>query len=134
MKKILFIVLLLCINLSYSAEWKSFFDDKYIDFENITTNNKENTITFWAKNIYKTNKPKIENRKIDMSVHKWVIDCKNKKSNIQSSRLYKNNNLVYSEDNIKDFQDIAPDTYADAYYRMFCLIPFEENPLINSKH
>ena len=42
-------------------------------------------------------------------------------------------NIIYSDDKATEWHHIIPDTYMDGYYRLFCLVPFEENPLLNEQ-
>ncbi len=131
MKK-LSIILLLCLNCCFASKWVDIFENQYLDFDSIVPTYTTNVISFWIKKYPANKKEKFENKKYLFSVHKMDIDCKNKKSRISATAVYdKNRKLIYNTEEVSNWDLIIPDTYADGYYRLFCLIPFSDNPLIN---
>lgn len=137
MKKILtssIITMLLSLQflpVCFAANWVEIFEKQYLDIENVKTNKSHNTIQFWVKTLRKDPKELFDNKPYWFMINKWNIDCDNKYSRIESVNVYdlKGKN-IYSDSYIPKWNDIIPDTYADGYYRLFCLIPFEQNPLL----
>ena len=131
MKKILIALFLLC-NFCLGANWFELLDKKYVDVSTTSINNM-GYVSFWIKAL---NKNGDEVSKIWKnywySVDKFSLDCKNKKISTDVVMIYDlKEKLIYSDElPYHEWHSIAPDTYADAYYRYFCIFPFEENPLL----
>ncbi|MBR6099436.1 hypothetical protein IKP85_06785 [bacterium] len=137
MKKILILILLLFVTTPvFAAQWLELFEKKYIDIESIDVNENYKIVKFWTKNLRKDPKEKFPNYMGKMtdywySMNRWNIDCINQKSRIETYTVYDlKQNIIYSDNNV-DWNPIIPETYADGYYRVFCMVDFKENPLIN---
>jgi len=137
MKKVLILFLLMFLSVpAFAANWVEIFEKKYVDIESIMTDNQYKIVKFWTKNLRKDPKEKFPNyygQMVDywFSMNYWNIDCTNKKSRIVSYNVYDlNQKIIYSDDNNLDWNEIIPETYADGYYRLFCLVPFDNNPLL----
>lgn len=138
MKKFLIIILLLFfVSPVFASEWFEIFEKLYIDMSSLEVNPNKNTINFWVKALRKDSKdtfPNREGKEIPYwySINKWSLDCNNKKTRIEISAIYDlNGKVIYSDEYIPEWNTIIPDTYAEGFYRLFCIIPFEENPLLN---
>ena len=135
MKKILAFILFLMLSAlpCFAAKWAEIFEKQYIDFETVNPNEEYKTIQFWVKALRKDPKEvfPLTNKPYWYSVSKWNIDCEHRLSRIENINVYDlQKKLVYSDDYIPDWNEIVPDTYADGYYRLFCLIPFADNPIL----
>ena len=130
MKKTFIVLLLLIFCLPVSAaKWGEIFEKKYIDLETIIPNDNNKTVTFWTKDLRKNANDKFMGQDYWFTLNKWEISCKNKMSRIRSIYIYDlQNNLILEDTNVPSFNEIVPETYADGYYRLFCLVPFDENP------
>ena len=120
----------------FAACWGEIFEKQYLDLESIKPNSENNTISFWIKKYNKDIKQLLPmtNQKYLYSISRWNIDCTNQKSRISSMAVYDlKENLIYSDDFVPDWNSIIPGTYADAFYRIFCLVPFDKNPIITGK-
>ncbi len=116
---------------AFSARWGEIFEKKYIDLETITPNYQEKTLTFWTKDLRKNASDKILGKDYWFIMNKWEISCSDKMSRIRSIYIYDlQNNLIYEDTTVPSFNEIVPETYADGYYRLFCLVPFDENPFL----
>ena len=137
MKKILLVLLLFFTNICYADDWLEILEKKYINIPNISTYKKQ-YVSFWIKAYRKDGEElALIGNNFEYSIDKFTIDCKNKKSSVDSITIYdKQGKVLFFDELVKhDWHEIAPDTYADAYYRLFCLIPFSKNPFLNkSKH
>lgn len=136
MKKIFILITMLFLLSSAQAnDWLQILDKKYINIPTITTSKKQ-YVSFWIK-AYRKEGEKLDliGENFDYSLDKFTVDCKNKKDSLDNITIYDNRGKIIFSDELKqhDWHDIAPDTYADAYYRLFCLVPFKKNPLINPK-
>lgn len=139
MKKVFIIFLLMFLSMPvFAAEWVELFEKKYIDIESIDVNKNYKIVKFWTKNLRKDPKEKFPNymgKMVDywFTMDYWNIDCANKKSRIVSYNVYDlNQKIIYSDDKNLDWNNIIPETYADGYYRFFCMVDFKENPLLNN--
>ena len=129
-KNIIILVLMLIANTCFAAKWVNFFEKQYIDFDSLEPTHETDTISFWIKR-YSDNKEKFMGKRFLFSINKMDISCKNKKARISETAVYgKKNKLIYNIEEKSNWDTIIPDTYADGYYRMFCLVPFKENPLL----
>lgn len=114
----------------FAANWTEIFEKQYVDLESIKINKKDNTVQFWVKALRKDPKELFDDKPYWYMINKWNISCY-KYSRIESINVYDlNEKIIYSDSYIPKWNDIIPDTYADGYYRLFCLIPFEQNPLL----
>jgi hypothetical protein len=132
MKKIL-ILLFLLVSASpvFAAEWREIFEKKYIDMSSIERSG--DVITFWTKFLRKDAKEvfPINNKPYWYTISRWNIDCANKKARINVITVYDlKGDLMYSDEYNSEWNTIIPDTYADGFYRLFCLLPYEDNPLL----
>lgn len=136
MKKFLLVLLFMifCINSCYASIWVEIFEKQYLDVDSIVTNETSHNIKFWIKALRKNPKDMVPmvNKPYWYTLNLWNIDCENRYSRIESIYVYGlKNEILYSDSYIPDWNAIAPDTYAEGYYRLFCLLPFKENPIIN---
>lgn len=133
MKKILILALLLIFSSPvFATNWFEFFDKQYIDIETIKLDN--DIVSFWVKkyNQNKRDKLPVINKKYLYSVDKWNINCKEEKSKIVAINVYDlKENLIYFNNVVFDWNEIIPNTYAEGYYRLFCLAPYKDNPFLN---
>jgi hypothetical protein len=132
MKKFL-VFLLFCFMLPCSASnWLEMFEKKYIDLESIQLDYKNNQITFWLKSLRKDATEKFEGMEFWYTLDQFTIDCSQKRASLNVLMVYDlKQKLIFSNEwEYKDWQTIAPDTYIEGYYRYFCLIPFNDNPLL----
>jgi hypothetical protein len=67
-----------------------------------------------------------------------IIQIYYKGSNVNNSTSYnhftklnKRKNLIYSDDVVSDWNEIIPNTYAEGYYRLFCIALYKDNPSLN---
>lgn len=134
MKKIIALCcLLFLISPVFASEWKSLFEKKYIDFETISYN--DNEISFWHKTLRTDPKEKIDGQDYWFVLSKYTFNCKTQKIKTEAIGVYDLKGLpIMTHDFEEEWETIYPDTYIDAYYRMFCLVPFEDNPLLNARH
>lgn len=132
MKKILILFLLLgFVSPVFAAEWREIFEKKYIDISSIERSG--DIITFWTKFLRKDAKEvfQINNKPYWYTISRWNIDCANKKERINVITAYDlKGDLMYSDEYNSEWNTIIPDTYADGFYRLFCLLPYEDNPLL----
>ena len=130
MKKIICTLLLLgaCLPV-FAAKWGEIFEKKYIDLETITPNYQYKTVTFWTKDLRKNASDKILGKDYWFTMNKWEISCNDKMSRIRSIYVYDlQSNLMFEDTTVPSFNEIIPENYADGYYRLFCLVPFDKNP------
>jgi len=132
MKKVLALLLvLLFASPVFAAEWREIFEKKYIDMSSIERSG--DVITFWTKFLRKDAKEvfPINNKPYWYTISRWNIDCANKKERINVITVYDlKGDLMYSDEYNSEWNTIIPDTYADGFYRLFCLLPYEDNPLL----
>ena len=132
MKKTLLILFLLC-NICYGAKWFEILDKKYVDLETAEVD-KNGYVTFWIKALKKPGESiNGIGSNFWYSMDKFSLDCKNKKLSPDVVTIYDTKEKLIFSDELRyhDWRSIIPDTYGDAYYRYFCIFPFEENPLLN---
>lgn len=131
MKKIIALCCLLLFSLpAIAADWKEIFEKRYVDFETISYN--QNQIKFWQKALRENPKDKFDNKDYWYTMSYYNLDCKNKTVRTEAIAVYDlKGKPLYSDSYISEWETIFPDTYMDAYYRIFCLVPFEENPLLH---
>lgn len=134
MKKFIFLiigVLILALPV-LAADWKEIFEKKYIDFETITVNDYDKTIRFWEKALRKDVNDKYDGKPYWYTMSKFAISCSSKQSRIEAFAIYDLKGKILYSDNYKpEWNEIFPDTYADGYYRLFCIVDFLQNPLLN---
>lgn len=133
MKKFLIVFLLIVLSLPvFASNWVQIFEKQYLDFESIKVDYKNNTVSFWVKALRKNATDKFDGKDYWYMLDYYTYDCSQKKTSLDVMMVYDlKNNLIFSNEwSYHDWQTIAPDTYADGYYRMFCLVPFNENPLL----
>lgn len=132
MKKVLALLLVLLFTSPvFAAEWREIFEKKYIDMSSIERSG--DVITFWTKFLRKDAKEvfPINNKPYWYTISRWNIDCANKKERINVITVYDlKGDLMYSDEYNSEWNTIIPDTYADGFYRLFCLLPYEDNPLL----
>ena len=135
MKKLAIIMfLILATNICYAARWFEILDKKYIDISSIDVNPLEH-VTFWIKALKKPGETITGiGSNFWYSLDKFTVDCRNKRVSTDVIMIYDlKEKLIYSDElRTHDWHSIAPDTYADAYYRYFCIVPFDENPLLQN--
>ena len=133
MKKIIIASLLLIFCLPvFASQWIEIFGKKYIDFESIELYPKDKIIKFWTKNLRVNPKEKYDNEDYWYTVSKWALSCNTKEHRIEAISIYNlKDELIDADSTIPNWNAIAPDTYAEGYYKMFCLLPFNKNPLLN---
>lgn len=139
MKKILFVLFLLIVFISpvFAANWVEIFEKKYIDMSSLEPDYNSNTIMFWVKNLRKDPNdtfPNFEGKNVPYwySMAQWQLDCTNKKSQIHAYAIYDlKQEVIFSTEHLSDWGTIIPETYADGYYRLFCIAPFKDNPILN---
>lgn len=135
MRKVLLIILcLILVSLSANAaQWIEIFEKQYVDMSSIEITPKINNIQFWVKALRKDPKEvfPVTNKPYWYTVNKWSMNCNSKTERIEAMAVYDlQGKVVYSDNYKPEWNEIIPDTYADGYYRLFCLIPFEENPIL----
>jgi hypothetical protein len=144
MKKIFLLFLLFCFSLPAMAEKLNLFENKSIRTDKFYINNRKKEISFWVENynISPDLVPEIkliigEDKKLKTLTSQSLlsINCKKQKSKVLAFYLYDDNtrSLLFSDLKPSDWEIIAPDTYIDAYFRLFCIIDFKENPILNKK-
>lgn len=145
MKKLLVLFSLLCMALPCFAtnpDYIELFEKTYLNVNRIDVYKSLNVVSFWIKSLNKNPKDKANwFAKADGSSVQWwytlgniQIDCKNRKSRTATLAIYDLKGMpLDTSDNITEWNTIIPDTYADAYYNLFCLVPYDENPLINKE-
>ncbi len=133
MKKVLALFLVLLFSTPvFAAEWREIFEKKYLDISSIER--KDDIITFWTKFLRKDSKELAPglNKPYWYVIHHWNINCANKKERIDTLAIYGlKGEVMYSDDYTPEWNTIIPDTYADGLYSLFCIAPYEENPLLN---
>lgn len=135
LKKLTFFLITLLILLfssCFASNWLEIFDKKYVDFDSVTK--KYDVVSFWTKNLRDDPKDKFMNKDYWFNLAHWRIDCNNKKSYIDELIFYDSKKNIIGapyKAGYPDWSAIIPDSYVEGYYRMFCLIPLEENPLLN---
>lgn len=138
MKKIFLIIFLnvfLLSNVCIASNWIEILEKKYIDADTISINNM-GYVSFWIKALRKQDEElALIGKNFWYSLDKHTIDCKYKKISSEVIMIYDLKEKLIFSDELPSYQwhSIAPDTYADAYYNLFCLVPFEENPLTKNK-
>ena len=132
MKKLLALFILLSITTPvFAAEWREIFEKKYIDISSIER--KGDIITFWTKFLRKDPKELVPvlNKPYWYMIDRWNIDCVNKKERIDVVTVYDlKGDLIYSDEFNAEWGTIIPDTYAEGFYSLFCIAPYEDNPLL----
>ena len=132
MKKVLALFLVLLFTAPVlAAEWKEIFEKKYIDISSIERSG--DIITFWTKFLRKDAKEvfPINNKPYWFTINRWNIDCLNKKVRIDVMTAYDlKGDLMYSDEYNAEWDTIIPDSYSDLFYRLFCIAPYENNPLL----
>ena len=138
MKKILlFLTLIIFTSPVFAVQWVEIFEKQYLDMSTLEPNYNNNTIKFWVKALRKDPKdtfPNYEGRLVPYwySINKWNLDCSNKKERIEMVAVYDlKGKPIYWDEDIPEWNTIIPDTYADGFYRLFCVVPFINNPLLN---
>lgn len=139
MKKFLILLTLILMFTmpAYCAHWVEVFKKTYIDISSIELNYSKNIIKFWVKSLRKDAKdtlPNFEGKEMPYwySMSNVAIDCNNRKSRVEVIAVYGlKEDLIYSGEYITDWNTIIPDTYFEGYYRLFCSVPFTQNPLLN---
>lgn len=134
MKKILTIVLLFVFSLPVLASnWAELFEKQYVDLETIELNPNTKIVKFWVKALRKNPKDKIEGKNYWFSMNQIAIKCETKEARIESIAFYDlQKELITSDSSYYKWEPIIPDSYSEAYYRLFCLFPFDRNPLLNN--
>ena len=136
---ILFILFLISVNVCFATEWYEIFEKQYLHLTTIEPHYKDNSVIFWVKALRKDASEKIPNEKGETvpywySMAKWHLDCINKKERIEVLAIYDlKQKPIFWDETIPEWNTIVPDTYADGFYRLFCLLPFNENPLLENK-
>ena len=135
MKKLLIVFLLIILSpLVNAAQWIEIFEKQYIDFQSIELFPKENIIKFWVKALRKDPNDKFADLDYWYTMSKWNLSCNSKQTRIESIAIYDlKQKIIFSDDTTPNWNAIIPETYADGYYRLFCLIPFNENPLFKRR-
>lgn len=133
MKKVLILFLLLgFVSPVFAAEWREIFEKKYIDISSIERNG--DIITFWVKFLRKDSREVLPvlNKPYWYTIDRWNIDCLNKKERIDVMTAYGlKGDLIYSDEYNAEWNSIVPDTYSDLFYRLFCIVPYKDNPFLN---
>ena len=133
MKKFILILLsfIVFIPSSFASRWVEILEKQYIDFESIEIYPQKKIIKFWIKALRKSPQDKFDNKDYWYSVEKWALSCSGKYSRLEAINFYDlKEKLIYNDSMLPEWNLIVPDSNADAYYRLFCLVPFNENPLL----
>lgn len=135
MKKflILFITLIILSPFVLAANWFEIYEKQYIDTESIEVYPKTNIVKFWVKTLRKDPNEKILGKDYWYMINKWALNCSDKKVSIQAIAVYDLKEKLLVSDSSSSYytwDEIIPDSYADGFYRMYCLLPFDDNPLL----
>ena len=130
MKKLLITFLLFALlPLANAAQWVEIFEKQYVDLTTIEVNTKTGIVNFWVKALRKDPSDKFGGLDYWYTMDKWALNCSTKKSKIEAIAIYDlKQKLIFSNESFTQWDSIIPETYADGYYRLFCLAPFDENP------
>lgn len=137
---LLFLTLLMsfCPAFAVNKDYVEFYEKQYLNTKRIDLYKSLDIVSFWVKSLNK--EPKNKEYWVPTAsgtlVQWWYtmsniqIDCKNNKSRIRTLVFYDlKERPINQSDDITEWSNIVPDTYADGYYRLFCLVPYDENPI-----
>lgn len=133
MKKFLILFLLLVVfsPICFGAQWVEIFEKQYVDFESIELIPTKKIIKFWIKSLRKSPQDKFLDQGYWYSINQWAISCKDRHSRLEAINYYDlNERLIYGDAMTPEWDAIAPETYTEGYYKLFCLVPFNDNPLL----
>lgn len=146
MKKsfLLFLTLLIsfCPAFAVNKDYFEIFEKKYLNTKRIDLYKSLDIVSFWVKSLNKdvNNKEYWLPTASGIPIQWWYtmsniqIDCKNNKSRTKTIAFYDlKKRLIDQSDNFSEWSNIVPDTYADGYYRLFCLVPYDENYSLNGR-
>lgn len=137
-KNILIILSILTFSSSaFCAEWVEIFEKQYVDMSSIEVSLRTNSIEFWVKSLRKDPKEvfPLTNKPYWYTMNKWHMACTSKQERIEAMAVYDlKGNVMYSDNYKPEWNEIIPDTYADGYYRLFCSVPFDKNPIFNLRY
>ena len=104
-----------CPAFAVNKDYIEIYEKQYLNTKRIDLYKSLDIVSFWVKSLNK--EPKNKEYWLPTASGTLVFyDLKGQP--------------IDQSDDVTEWTNIVPDTYADGYYRLFCLVPYDENPIL----